>query len=306
MQFLFKVNSLYIFTISLFLLVNSTSLYSQTWQYVITPDFEFGIKDKWGELEHYEAKFVVANPRTAFVKEIEVNGDEWGKLLFPSEFIQTRGKFNPDSLTNFDWYIEVKNKIVAEGYITYDSSPNEVLQLNKYDPIGIRDKIDVWGNIQDAYSWIDKNGLNIFIRSKLNVEKGRYLYVYHFLEKEDNYIQVRKITDFVTNCDFEINAKHQLESIELTDINRDTIGEISFIYSVDCISDVSPATTKLILLNQGKKYAVRGVSKICINEESNQLMGGSYELGNELNAEPVIRRFMEKKWERFVNDNENQ
>lgn len=298
MQFSCKVNSLCKFTISLFLFIYSSNSIAQTWQHSISGDYEFGIKDKWAELGKYKAKFVVANERTAFVKEMLVFHDNWGKALFPEDFTHTRGDFYRDSLTEFNWYIEVKNKRVAGGKITYDSSPNTVLQLSKFDPKSIQNKIEIWGDVLDAYSWLDKNGLNLFIRSSLNREKGKYLYAYHYLENENEYKLLRKITDNIKSCDFEIVAEHAIESIELTDVNRDTIGEISFIYSLDCINNLKPETTKLMLLLEGKKYAIRGNSEICITDE--EYIGGNYEIGKELINEPELRRFLEKKWKLYI------
>ncbi len=44
---------------------------TQTWEYTISKDFEFSIQDMWGESGLYEAKFVLSNQKTAFVKTIE-------------------------------------------------------------------------------------------------------------------------------------------------------------------------------------------------------------------------------------------
>ena len=96
---------------SFFLFPFYLSFFAQTWEHSISKDFEFSIKDKWGESGLYAAKFVIYNQKTAFVKTIEVDDNNIGKLVFPDEFNQTRGKFNKDTITLFDWYIEVKKQI---------------------------------------------------------------------------------------------------------------------------------------------------------------------------------------------------
>jgi len=107
----------------------------------------------WGESGLYEAKFVISNPKTAFVKTIEIDDNNIGKLVFPDEFNHTRGKFNKDTITLFNWYIEVKNQKVASGKIVYNPSPNELLQLFKYDVINFKKKEVVWGDIVDGFRW---------------------------------------------------------------------------------------------------------------------------------------------------------
>ena len=64
---------------SLFLFFCNAPFYTQTWEYNISKDFEFSIQDMWGESGLYEAKFVIYNPKTAFVKTIEIDDNNIGK-----------------------------------------------------------------------------------------------------------------------------------------------------------------------------------------------------------------------------------
>ena len=90
---------------------------------------------------------------------------------------------------------------------------------------------------------------------------------------------LREITDFVKDCEFDLILGHELDAISLTDIDNDEIGEITFIYRMACTSDVSPSTQKLIMLEDGNKYALRGTTKV-MGE------GGDYEAGEEFNSAP--------------------
>ena len=131
-----------------------------------------------------------------------------------------------------------------------------------------------------------------------------YLYAYHYLlvDENENYQLLRKITDHTSVCFFANKTDFILESLELTDINRDSIGEISFLYTLGCLSNVSPIPLKLFLLTQGKKYAIRGTTKEQIEVKNDlKFKGGEYEIGKELELEPPFKRFLQNKWLNYIN-----
>jgi hypothetical protein len=286
---------------SLFLFTYNTPLYAQTWEHNISKDFEFSIQDMWGESGLYEAKFVLSNAKTAFVKTIEIDDNNIGKLIFPDEFNQTRGKFNKDTITLFNWYIEVKKQKVAFGKVVYNPSPNELLQLFKYDFIDFKKKEVVWGDVVDGFRWNDKKGENILLRSVVSDIKTNsiHLYIYHFLKEDKEFKQVRKLTDYVKNCDLDMFSSHNIESIELTDIDKDTIGEVSFSYTNDCscLEDSLAITTKLMLITKGEKYAIRGI----VYSKKNDVLS-EYELGGNLKKNDLYRRFLIKKWKKLTGE----
>ena len=288
---------------SLFLFTCYASFYAQTWEYNISKDFEFSIQDMWGESGLYEAKFVVFNPKTAFVKTIDIDDNNIGKLVFPDEFNHTRGKFNKDTITLFNWYIEVKNQKIASGKVVYSSSPNELLQLFKFDFFDFKNKEAIWGDVIDGFRWSDKKGENILIRSVVSDIKtnSNHLYIYHFLKEDKGFKQVRKLTDYVKNCDLDLLSNHNIESIELTDIDKDTIGEVSFSYTNDCscLEDSLVISTKLMLITKGEKYAIRGL----IHSKKNDIFS-EYELGGNLKKNDLYRRFLIKKWKKLTGEEE--
>ena len=289
---------------SLFLFTYNTPLYAQTWEHNISKDFEFSIQDMWGESGLYEAKFVISNAKTAFVKTIEIDDNNIGKLIFPDDFTHTRGRFNKDTITLFNWYIEVKKQKVASGKIVYNPSPNELLQLFKYDFINFKKKELVWGDVVDGFRWSDKKGENILLRSVVGDVKtnSSHLYIYHFLKVDKEFKQVRKLTDYVKNCDLDLFSNHNIESIELTDIDKDTIGEVSFSYTNDCscLEDSLAITTKLMLITKGEKYAIRGL----INSKKNDTLS-VHELGENLKKNDLYRRFLIKKWKKLISEGES-
>src|SRR5690606_29174293 len=61
----------------------------------------------------------------------------------------------------------------------------------------------------------------------------------------------------------------------------DGIGEVAFAYRADCVSDMSPVTVKLLLLENGDKYILRGTTRI-------EDPGGAY--GGDLKVDPSFTK----------------
>jgi len=162
------------------------------------------------------------------------------------------------------------------------------ISLNKILEIPSACKVE--GDLVDAYSWKDLNGTNYFIRTLGKVEEGgdleglptqsQYLYAYHYTENAKGEFQlVEDIVDFVKDCEFDIILGHELDAISLTDLDSNQVGEIAFIYRTSCTSDVSPSTQKLILLENGTKYALRGSTEV-------MGMGGEFEPDQAFDSAP--------------------
>jgi len=163
------------------------------------------------------------------------------------------------------------------------------ISLTKLDEVPSDCKTE--GKTVDAYSWKDENGTNYFIRTMSEADMdypqsdgdevySQYLYAYHFVENlKGEFSTLREITDFVKECEFDIIMSHELDALELTDLDEDNYGEITFIYRTACTSDVSPSTQKLIMLENGEKYAIRGTTQV-MGE------GGDFEMGEEFKTAP--------------------
>lgn len=165
------------------------------------------------------------------------------------------------------------------------------LNLNKI--VEIPSDCDIEGTTVDAYSWVDNNGINYFIRTMgelkavepedeyADVTASQYLYAYHFTRENNSAdaILVKETIDFVKDCEFDLILSHELDAITLTDIDEDEVGEITFIYRTGCTSDVSPSTQKLIMLENGDKYPLRGQTKV-------MEVGGDFTPGEEFSTAP--------------------
>lgn len=186
------------------------------------------------------------------------------------------------NLDNFIDNQENKNEPIA---------PEIDITLNKINDIPA--ECEAKGKVVDAYTWSDLNGVNYFIRTLGELQvidatdefefslSSQYLYAYHYVETLNGEFKLlRETTDFVKDCEFDLLISHELDAISLTDFDQDEIGEITFVYRTHCTSDVSPSTQKLIMLEDGNKYPLRGTTKVFE-------YGGEYTVGDEFKTAPA-------------------
>lgn len=122
------------------------------------------------------------------------------------------------------------------------------------------------GAVVRALSWTDKNGGNMLLLTETNEiwdrhreSRTRELYAYHYANRKTaTYRLLRQIYDFEKDCPLDIALAHLPNSLTVTDLDKDGFAEITFLYTNGCKGDVSPDALKLMLLENGAKYAIRG------------------------------------------------
>lgn len=188
---------------------------------------------------------------------------------------------------------ESTNETVQDSLNTEVIESDIIIDINLSKQNSVPKECKIEGKMVDAYSWSDKNGLNYFIRSQGDLEakyptddfedvtSSQYIYAYHWVQSPTGEFKLLKETvDFVKNCEFDLIMGHELTAITLTDLDENGIAEISFIYRLTCTSDVSPSEQKLIMLEDGNKYPLRGYSEV-MGE------GGTYTAGEEFDTAPA-------------------
>lgn len=168
----------------------------------------------------------------------------------------------------------------------------EILNEADYD-IG---KLDYQGKILNQQSWKDSNGENVVLFTKDDFE----IHVYHYLIKSKESKLLRKVYDFIKDCDYDRTLEFIENSISVTDLDKNNIGEITFAYRIACISDVSPKELKLLILENGDKYIIRGSTIINM---------GDQEIGGEKNVDASFENAPEefmlhanKVWSKVVKE----
>jgi hypothetical protein len=148
-----------------------------------------------------------------------------------------------------------------------------------------------------AIGWDDSLGSNRVTFAQRDRGNGRALVVEHTLTAKHATRVVRTVKDQVEECEFDVIAQFLPASVTVTDVNRNGIGEVSFAYRVDCVSDVSPVTQKLLVLESGKKHILRGTSRVFDGVEAT---GGGFKAEGFGGAARVLRKPAEALWKRVM------
>lgn len=185
-----------------------------------------------------------------------------------------------------------------------------------FDKNNLPAEIKYNGNIVTGKRWKDNNGENIIIicttREKETKDKygesvlTKEIYAYNYANAGKGFAQLWKMYDFVNECPFDITLEYKENSLSLTDIDKDEIAEITFMYMSDCRSDVSPSGLKLLMYENKTKYALRGVTRIDIEGEegfSGIHEGGTYETDKSFNSAPAgFLDFAKSHWQKYMSE----
>ena len=208
-------------------------------------------------------------------------------------------------------------EIVEDNNIEEDNKAEESkIEILDFDKAILDNLSGIKGDFIYGYKWKDKMGLNelIFTTEDKFIDwkdpdcKGCgeayiYLKAYHFTGEEDGYSLVRMIQDGAakgcSNPPFGLENEFYENSISITDLNDNGYAEITFMYFMLCASGLTPVPTKLIMLENNEKYAIRGNSYIMeakIGGEKNLDLG---------NADKVLKDYASKTWDKFCKPNPN-
>jgi len=190
------------------------------------------------------------------------------------------------------------------------------------------------GKLYEAWKWSDLLGKNILVTSIVDANPNRdevesssaELHAFHYVFQDTGYVQQFAMHDAVKTCPFDITCRFIKDATTVTDLDKDGIAEIKLQYSLACRSDVSPADMKLLVYEDGVKYALRGVmwikespeDKFTVTEndvnleklpkkkdEFEQMIQqfGRYESEKEFtNAPPEFLSFARTEWLKYVKE----
>ncbi|MGV3619417.1 MAG: M949_RS01915 family surface polysaccharide biosynthesis protein [Archangium sp.] len=167
-------------------------------------------------------------------------------------------------------------------------------------------KLTDWKNGVRELRFTDKAGEHLVkfvlsdVKKKKSSEgwsKSRDLLVTHTIGKK----QIWQAKDFVQQCEFDLQLEVVDGSIEVSDVDENGQGEVSFLYRLGCRSDVSPDGMKLLMYEGPTKFALRGESKERVSET--EFMGGEFQADPAFDKAPaVFLDFATAKWKRLVTD----
>ncbi len=153
-------------------------------------------------------------------------------------------------------------KVNKEGSDTEKEMP--LFRIKNAQDINVSD-FEFEGEIVNKKVWQDDNGENVVLFA---IKAGEELFVYHYASEFNQTRLLRKVYDFEKDCEFDQTLEFVEQSIAITDLDKNGLGEITFAYKKACISDVSPLELKLLMLENGNKYIIRGNTLIKMGEET--------------------------------------
>ncbi len=200
------------------------------------------------------------------------------------------------------------DKITGEGSTKDTPTKSDAIEIHKFNKNDLPSLIKYRGKIVDGASWTDKNGDNILIITETDVrninadEREQYLYAYHYVNHEDGYSQLWTITDFVKSyCD--VDAKYYPGTLEIKDVDGDSIAESVFCYELDSRCDVSPLDVKLIMHSGDTKLVIRGT--IGFDPQDGHKTKGDKNFDAAFkSANPLFKDYASEKWDEFVKEYE--
>lgn len=163
------------------------------------------------------------------------------------------------------------------------------------------------GDIKSAVKWTDQLGEHILITTETGIfnsgnedERNAELYAMQYHINKNTSTQSWKVTDYVKNCSVDLEASFVKNSLEITDLNQDGIAEVWLVYTTVCHGDVSPSDLKIIMVEDTKKYGMRGQTRIKLS--ANEYLGGEYKFDNAFKDGPAsFRNFAMSKWKKHMN-----
>ena len=211
-----------------------------------------------------ETKAKLKNEKRNALEIIDLNNEIREKSLLVERIKKENSDFEKELLSKGKLITILQSEIEnnklkidsLEAEIKYGASSFKVLDVSKYNP----EKLPHQGQISFKRIWHDLNGENIVLFTLKNYE----LFVYHYVIKNDIVRQLRKVYDIEADCEYDLSLYFIDSSIVISDLDQDNYGEITFAYRKACRSDVSSSTMKLLTLENGEKYIIRGTTKISL------------------------------------------
>jgi hypothetical protein len=107
---------------------------------------------------------------------------------------------------------------------------------------------------------------------------ARTIYVDHVVVPAGGTPRVlRTVRDQVDRCAREIVVEVRTDAFDVTDLDGDGIAEVTFAYEVGCRDGNDPMPYKLLVLEDGVKYILRGAMRRADPRGDGKAIGGGYE-----------------------------
>lgn len=185
------------------------------------------------------------------------------------------------------------------------------LEVLKFDKKDVSSDIKYKGKIVGGAKWKDANGENLLIITETDIQNtkdkegneaiSKELFAYNYVIKGNENTLLWQINDFVKDCPLDLALNYNQNSLTVTDLNENGVGETTFLYRMSCKGDVSPDDLKLMMHEGKDKYALRGTTelKYKVDGKTNK-DGGDYKADAAFDKAPKgFLDYAKKQWDKF-------
>ncbi|MEO1438533.1 MAG: hypothetical protein AAFV80_23540 [Bacteroidota bacterium] len=160
--------------------------------------------------------------------------------------------------------------------------------------------IDYQGEFKKGLRWMDQLGENTVFISAKETKTSVEFWVEHFLKnKEGNWERHYQFAEKMTNCEDVWTLEPIEEALTVSDLNKDGIGEFTFLYKKACVKEATPIATYLYLVEDQTEYQTTGSTQL--RSQNGEKQGGDFEVSVTLTEHsPAQAQYVELLWKRFV------
>jgi len=161
--------------------------------------------------------------------------------------------------------------------------------------------VTVKGDFEAGLAFHDRAGDNLIIFSTKQTKRShgdwearsRSLYATHLVAKGSGWRVERAVRDMEEDCGSpnggDLTAAFVPEALEVTDLDGDGTAEVTFAYRLGCRTDVRPLTMKLLVLEDGQKYILRGQARVVLTAHDDETYGtGDFEVDPAFAKAPAV------------------
>lgn len=181
--------------------------------------------------------------------------------------------------------------LLSSNYVMAIDNNVTYTEIEKKQLLHQKIKVSNYDNIISSFLINDKKGQNLLLLtskesiSQIMPTKGSNekidLKATYYNKVNDKWVQEWNIKDGVDCPGVDFSAKFLIKNMTVTDLNKDGLAEITVPYKMFCGGGVDSEIIKIIMRQENKKLALRGLSYIKISDKES--MGGTYKLDSDLN-----------------------
>ncbi len=160
--------------------------------------------------------------------------------------------------------------------------------------------LKIEGEIVAGRVWTDANGENVLVLSQIKEESfsdeegpssETRLLAKHFVNNAGNYSLQWELNELESGCGFENRAAFSSSLLAVTDLDKNSLAEITVVYRLGCSSELSPDPLRLLLIENGKQHKISGTTIADFGEWKDggkTFVDPSFEKLNEAQRSPCV------------------